>query len=49
MPGMKLITVNIPKKLLKLLDELVKDKKYPNRAEAIRFAVHDLLWSEGKI
>jgi len=43
---MQLITLNLPPLYLKALDELVKAKKYPNRSEAIRHAVRDLLKSE---
>jgi len=49
---MKLITVNLPESYLKDLDELVKIDLYPNRAEAIRVAVRDMLvdelWSKKK-
>jgi len=43
---MKLITLHVPEAHLKLLDSLVKAGKYPNRAEAIRFAIHDLVLNE---
>ncbi|UCH02649.1 MAG: ribbon-helix-helix protein, CopG family [Candidatus Bathyarchaeota archaeon] len=43
---MKLITLNIPENYLKYLDELVDGNYYPNRAEAIRIAVRDMLISE---
>lgn len=43
---MKLITVYLPEPYLRALDRLVTEKFYPNRAEAIRFAVRDLLKSE---
>ena len=43
---MKLITVHLPKPYIQALDKLVHDKYYPNRAEAIRIAVRDLLNSE---
>lgn len=50
---MKLITLNIPEIYLKDLDELVKEDLYPNRAEAIRVAVRDMLvnevWDKKKI
>ena len=45
---MRLITLLIPEHLLKRLDTLVKDGKYPNRSEAIRMAVKDLLKGEGQ-
>ena len=41
---MKLITVYLPEPYIQALDRLVNEKKtYPNRAEAIRIAVRDLL------
>jgi len=46
---MKLITVYIPEGHLKLLDQLVKEQKFPSRAEAIRNAVRLLLQEEHKI
>jgi len=49
---LKLITINLPEIYLRDLDELVKDDMYPNRAEAIRIAVRDMLvdevWSKKK-
>ena len=46
---MRLITLLMPEPFLKLLDELVQERKYPNRSEAIRLAVKDLLREAGKI
>ena len=47
---MKLITVNMPEPYIRAMDQLVKEKYYPNRAELIRTAVRDLLsleaWSQ---
>ncbi len=43
---MKLITLHIPEIYLEDLQELVTKKYYPNRAEAIRIAVRDLLNDE---
>lgn len=40
---MKLISLYLPESYLKLLDQLVEERFYPNRAEAIRVAVRDLL------
>ncbi len=40
---MKLITLHLPEPYIQALDNLVNDKYYPNRAEAIRVAVRDLL------
>jgi antitoxin ParD1/3/4 len=48
----KLITINLPETYLRDLDSLVKVDMYPNRAEAIRIAVRDMLvdevWSKKK-
>ena len=43
---MKLITLYVPEAHLKMLDTLVEKKFYPNRAEAIRFAIRDLVLKE---
>jgi Arc/MetJ-type ribon-helix-helix transcriptional regulator len=43
---MKMITINLPENYLKDLDELVRAELYPNRAEAIRVAVRDLISEE---
>lgn len=43
---MKLITLHLPEPYIKALDRLVREKYYPNRAEAIRVAVRDLLTVE---
>ena len=40
---MRLITLYLPESYLRALDELVRQGYYPNRAEAIRVAVRDLL------
>jgi Arc/MetJ-type ribon-helix-helix transcriptional regulator len=42
----KLITIHLPEPYIKDLDGLVEDRLYPNRAEAIRVAVRDLLVDE---
>lgn len=42
----KLICPRITRKQIEKLDELVKNKRYPNRSEAIRMAIHDLLEEE---
>ena len=44
---MKLVTVFVPKPYLSALDSLVAKGKYPDRSEAIRMAVRDLLVKEG--
>jgi len=46
---MKLITLYLPEKYIQQLDLLVERKLYPNRAEAIRFAVRDLLLNESSL
>lgn len=43
---MKLITLYVPEPYLKALDQLVNQRYYPNRAEAIRVAIRDLLTVE---
>ena len=43
---LKLITIHLPELYIKDLDELVGDNYYPNRAEAIRLAVRDMLVAE---
>lgn len=44
--NMKLISVNIPESYLKVLEILVVDGKFPNRSEAIRVAIRDLIKTE---
>lgn len=46
MPGMKLITLYVPQRHLEILDDLVRLEVYPNRAEAIRLAIRDLVIKE---
>lgn len=43
---MKLITLYLPEPYIEALDELVDTKYYPNRAEAIRVAIRDMLTIE---
>ena len=43
---MKLITLHLPEPYIQDLDRLVDDEFYPNRAEAIRIAIRDMLVSE---
>lgn len=43
---MQLISINMPKETIEGLDELVRQGLYPNRSEAIRFAIRDLLKEE---
>lgn len=43
---MKLITLYLPEPYIRALDTLVTARFYPNRAEAIRVAIRDLISSE---
>lgn len=43
---MKVVTVHLPEVYLDVIDELVRRKLYPNRAEAIRAAVRDFIMEE---
>ncbi len=40
---MKMITLYLPEKYLELLDEIIDAGHFPNRSEAIRSAIRDLL------
>jgi Arc/MetJ-type ribon-helix-helix transcriptional regulator len=42
----KLITLYVPEPYLEALDRLMKAGLYPNRAEAIRIAILDLIRAE---
>jgi Arc/MetJ-type ribon-helix-helix transcriptional regulator len=42
----KLISVNLPESYLKVLEILVSECKFPNRSEAIRVAIRDLIKTE---
>jgi len=50
MPSLKnelrVLTVHLPEAYIQGLDELVNKRLYPNRSEAIRVAVRDLLRAE---
>jgi antitoxin ParD1/3/4 len=46
---MKVVTVHLPEAYVEAIDELVKRKVYPNRAEAIRMAVRDFIRREARI
>ena len=41
------VHIHVPAEYLRWLDQLVGKGRYPNRSEAIRMAVRDLLRSEG--
>lgn len=43
---MKLITLHIPETYITALDQLVDERFYPNRSEAIRIAIRDLISAE---
>lgn len=43
---MKLISVNLPESYLKVLEILVAEGKFPNRSEAIRVGIRDLIKTE---
>lgn len=43
---MRVVTVHLPEAYLEAIDELVKRRLYPNRAEAIRMAVRDFIKEE---
>ena len=42
----KLISVNLPESYLKVLEILVVEGKFPNRSEAIRVGIRDLIRTE---
>ncbi|MFX0162891.1 MAG: ribbon-helix-helix domain-containing protein [Candidatus Hodarchaeota archaeon] len=50
---MQLVTVHLPAEFIEGLDYLVRIQRYPNRSEAIRNAVRDLLkeelWSQQRV
>ncbi len=43
---MKLISVNLPESYLEVLEILVANGKFPNRSEAIRVGIRDLIKTE---
>ena len=43
---MKMITLYLPEPYIEALNQLVSEKYYPNRAEAIRVAIRDLINDE---
>ena len=40
---MKLITLHLPETYIKALDQLVDERFYTNRSEAIRVAIRDMI------
>ncbi len=43
---MRLVTIHLPEAYLEGLERLVEKRLYPNRSEAIRVAIRDLLKRE---
>ena len=43
---MKVITIHVPEPYVEALDELVRRKEFPNRAEAIRYAIRQFIFEE---
>ncbi len=43
---MKLVTLHVPETYIQGLEKLVQNNLYPNRSEAIRIAIRDLLKKE---
>jgi Arc/MetJ-type ribon-helix-helix transcriptional regulator len=43
---MKIITINVPERYLKAIEELSKRGKYPSRSEAVRVALEKLIKSD---
>jgi Arc/MetJ-type ribon-helix-helix transcriptional regulator len=43
---MKMLTVFIPERYLEILDMLVLEERFPNRSEAIRNGIRDLIRNE---
>jgi len=43
---MRMITLYLPEPYIEALDKLVNEKYYPNRAEAIRTAILDMIREE---
>ncbi len=46
---MKIVTVFLPEEYLGILEKLVEQGRFPNRSEAIRVAVRDLIKTEYQI
>ncbi len=46
---MKIVTVFLPEEYLGILEKLVEQGRFPNRSEAIRVAVRDLIKVEYQI
>jgi len=50
-PGSTMITVSVhlPREYVEALDQLVREGMHPSRAEAIRWAIREMLKSEFKL
>jgi len=46
---MRLIAVHLPDRILDDIQQLVENGLYPNRSEAIRIAIRDLMFQKEKI
>ena len=45
---MRVVTVHLPEKYIEAIDQLIEKRVFPNRAEAIRTAVRDLILSSAE-
>lgn len=43
---MRVVTVHLPEVYIDAIDQLVRRRLYPNRAEAIRMAIRDFIMEE---
>ncbi|GAB4327421.1 MAG: hypothetical protein Kow0069_34340 [Promethearchaeota archaeon] len=46
---MRIVTVFVPEKYIEYLETFVDEGRYPNRSEAIRVAIRDLIMSEFRL
>ena len=44
--NMEIVTINVPKKHLAIIEKLVNQRVYPSRSEAIRVAIRQWLFTE---
>jgi Arc/MetJ-type ribon-helix-helix transcriptional regulator len=44
--GVRVVTVHLPEAYIEAIDQLVRRRLYPNRAEAIRMAIRDFIMEE---
>jgi Arc/MetJ-type ribon-helix-helix transcriptional regulator len=42
----RVVTVHLPEAYIEAIDQLVRKRLYPNRAEAIRMAIRDFIMEE---